>query len=299
MTESIPVAGRDLGALAVEASFYGFPLVFDLNEVEPVRSVTGSGRCPRRRRTSSVTPDQLAGPRDHVRVGQQRHDLLDRQRRRRAAARCVSRCRTPAGRYYVLQFVDAWTNNFAYVGHRATGTEAGSFLLVGAGLGRARCRSGARVIRFPTSDRDDRRALGGATANRRPAGGRGAPGEPDGSRRPAPGRTGCPTRIRACPRSCASSSSCACGWRRSRRPSATGLPAAFRAARACSSADRPTRLGQRARRRSCATALSAAQGDSWRRRCKGDASPIAERLEPDLPRLRLQPRLLRGRRARR
>jgi Protein of unknown function (DUF1254) len=32
-----------------------------------------------------------------------------------------------AGRYYVLQFVDAWTNNFAYVGHRATGTSAGSF----------------------------------------------------------------------------------------------------------------------------------------------------------------------------
>jgi hypothetical protein len=34
-----------------------------------------------------------------------------------------------AGRYYVLQFVDAWTNNFAYVGRRATGTAAGSFLL--------------------------------------------------------------------------------------------------------------------------------------------------------------------------
>jgi Protein of unknown function (DUF1254) len=29
-----------------------------------------------------------------------------------------------AGRYYVLQFVDAWTNNFAYVGHRATGEAA-------------------------------------------------------------------------------------------------------------------------------------------------------------------------------
>ena len=29
------------------------------------------------------------------------------------------------GRYYVLQFVDAWTNNFAYVGHRATGTAGG------------------------------------------------------------------------------------------------------------------------------------------------------------------------------
>jgi Protein of unknown function (DUF1254) len=31
-----------------------------------------------------------------------------------------------AGRYYVLQFVGAWTNNFAYVGRRATGTAAGS-----------------------------------------------------------------------------------------------------------------------------------------------------------------------------
>ena len=37
------------------------------------------------------------------------------------------------GRYYVLQFVDAWTNNFAYVGHRATGTGEGDFLLVPPG----------------------------------------------------------------------------------------------------------------------------------------------------------------------
>lgn len=33
----------------------------------------------------------------------------------------------------MLQFVDAWTNNFAYVGRRATGTVAGSFLLVPPG----------------------------------------------------------------------------------------------------------------------------------------------------------------------
>jgi hypothetical protein len=36
-----------------------------------------------------------------------------------------------AGRYYVLQFVDAWTNNFAYIGRRATGTAEREFLLVG------------------------------------------------------------------------------------------------------------------------------------------------------------------------
>jgi hypothetical protein len=36
-------------------------------------------------------------------------------------------------RYYVLQFVGAWTNNFAYVGRRATGTEEARFLLAARG----------------------------------------------------------------------------------------------------------------------------------------------------------------------
>lgn len=35
------------------------------------------------------------------------------------------------GRYYSLQFVDMYTYNFAYVGSRATGNEAGRFLLAG------------------------------------------------------------------------------------------------------------------------------------------------------------------------
>jgi hypothetical protein len=39
-----------------------------------------------------------------------------------------------AGRYYVLQFVDAWTNNFAYVGHRATGTAASAYVLLPPGV---------------------------------------------------------------------------------------------------------------------------------------------------------------------
>jgi hypothetical protein len=35
------------------------------------------------------------------------------------------------GRYYSLQFIDAFTHNFAYVGSRATGNDAGRFLLAG------------------------------------------------------------------------------------------------------------------------------------------------------------------------
>jgi hypothetical protein len=37
----------------------------------------------------------------------------------------------PKDRYYSIQFIDAYTYNFAYVGSRATGNGAGSFLLVG------------------------------------------------------------------------------------------------------------------------------------------------------------------------
>ena len=32
-------------------------------------------------------------------------------------------------RYYVLQFLDPWTNNFAYIGRRATGTKPGIYLI--------------------------------------------------------------------------------------------------------------------------------------------------------------------------
>jgi hypothetical protein len=38
-----------------------------------------------------------------------------------------------SGRYHVLQFVDAWTNNFAYIGTRATGNEGGSYVIVPPG----------------------------------------------------------------------------------------------------------------------------------------------------------------------
>ena len=55
-----------------------------------------------------------------------------------------------AGRYYVMQFGDAWTNNFAYVRARATGSDAGEFLIVGPGWG-GEAPDGVPVIRAPTS----------------------------------------------------------------------------------------------------------------------------------------------------
>jgi hypothetical protein len=54
------------------------------------------------------------------------------------------------GRYYVLQCVDAWTNNFAYIGSRATGTGAGDFVFTPPGYTGATPAS-ATVIEAPTN----------------------------------------------------------------------------------------------------------------------------------------------------
>ena len=61
--------------------------------------------------------------------------------------------RTPdlGDRYYVLQFVDAWSNNVAYVGSRATGNGAGSFLVAPTGWAGAVPDGVAGVVEVPTT----------------------------------------------------------------------------------------------------------------------------------------------------
>jgi len=54
-----------------------------------------------------------------------------------------------ADRYYVLQFIDAWTNNFAYIGRRATGTSEGQFLLT-APDDPTEAPEGMELVRAPT-----------------------------------------------------------------------------------------------------------------------------------------------------
>lgn len=49
----------------------------------------------------------------------------------RAEPVVVSVPKVPEGRYYVLQLIDVFTQNFAYIGSRATGNDAGHFLIAG------------------------------------------------------------------------------------------------------------------------------------------------------------------------
>ena len=54
------------------------------------------------------------------------------------------------GRYYVIQLLDAYSNTFAYVGRRTTGTKAGSYAIVPPGF-KGSLPAGVKRIQSPTN----------------------------------------------------------------------------------------------------------------------------------------------------
>jgi hypothetical protein len=133
--------------LAAEAYIYGYPLVYSLDEIGAF--VAGGDKFPMKAPYNAFGhARELAGP--EFKFVTPNNDTLY------AIAMCDVRqgplaLHVPdtAGRYYVLQFVDAWSNNFAYIGRRATGTGAGDFLLVEAGWD-GDAPDGTTVIHAPT-----------------------------------------------------------------------------------------------------------------------------------------------------
>jgi hypothetical protein len=53
-------------------------------------------------------------------------------------------------RYYVMQFVDTWTNNFSFLGRRATGTQESTYLLTGPDW-QGDVPEGMTLLRAPTN----------------------------------------------------------------------------------------------------------------------------------------------------
>ena len=138
----------DLAALAADAYVYGFPLVFNLQAVDGFAR-QGMGLLAPAPFNSFSHASKLAGPQDRF-VSINNDTIYSIALVDVSGGPVLLRVPDAAGRYYVLQFVDAWTNNFAYVGRRATGTAAGSFLLVPPGW-KPDAPDGARVIEFPTN----------------------------------------------------------------------------------------------------------------------------------------------------
>ena len=122
----------ELAALAADAYVYGFPLVFDL---QAVGGFTRQGMACSRLlpSTASATRPSWPGRTDRF-VSINNDTIYSIAQVDVSGGPVLLRVPDTAGRYYVLQFVDAWTNNFAYVGRRATGTAAGSLPAGPAGL---------------------------------------------------------------------------------------------------------------------------------------------------------------------
>ncbi|MEI5585413.1 MULTISPECIES: DUF1254 domain-containing protein [unclassified Agromyces] len=133
--------------LATQAYLFGFPLVFNLDQVERyVTSGVGKNAAAPWNRFSHARA--LAGPEDtFVTIN---NDTVYSMAQLDLGVGPV-RLEVPdtAGRYYVLQFVSAWTDNFAYIGHRATGTDAATHLLVPPGWS-GEAAPGETVVRVPT-----------------------------------------------------------------------------------------------------------------------------------------------------
>ncbi|MEV0525801.1 DUF1254 domain-containing protein [Streptomyces sp. NPDC050439] len=115
----------DLQALAAEAYIYGHPMVLNLDTVDRV-SRNGLGSVPPapfNEFSHGSRPD--SDPDSDTICSLAQLDL--------SGGALLLTVPDTGGRYYVLQFVDAWTNNFAYVGRRATGTGEASYLLTPPG----------------------------------------------------------------------------------------------------------------------------------------------------------------------
>jgi hypothetical protein len=135
--------------LAAQVFIYGYPLVYSLNEMS---------RFPRG--TATLYPGRtlpyntfgyirdLIGPDAHfvspnndtlylLMIGDVRNGPL------------VLHVPDTQDRYYVLQFADAWSNNFAYVGRRATGTQEASYLIAEHGYS-GPVPVGMKVIHAPS-----------------------------------------------------------------------------------------------------------------------------------------------------
>ncbi|THV28976.1 DUF1254 domain-containing protein [Glycomyces paridis] len=117
--------------LATEAYVYGFPLVFNLEQVGRY-TTTGVGANPAAPFNSFSHAKTLATPADTF-VTINNDTVYSMAQLDLGVGPVLLSVPDTAGRYYVLQFVDAWTNNFAYIGQRGTGTESGRYLLVPPG----------------------------------------------------------------------------------------------------------------------------------------------------------------------
>lgn len=133
--------------LAVDAYLYGYPIVENLAQVRRYVT-TGVGANPAADWNTFSHARRLADPTDtFVTIN---NDTIYSMASLDLSVGPVGLTVPATGdRYFVLQFVDAWTNNFAHVGRRSAGGGGGTYLIVPPGWSGA-ADAGTTLIEAPT-----------------------------------------------------------------------------------------------------------------------------------------------------
>ncbi|WP_228266051.1 DUF1254 domain-containing protein [Microlunatus elymi] len=126
---------------------FGYPLVYNLNALQAIAR-NGMGSLPPTPFNRFGFAQQLATPADPF-VSVNNDTVYALAQLDLSGGPLRLHVPDTAGAYYVLQFVDAWTNNFAYVGRRATGTSEAEYLITPPGW--SGDTGGLDVISAPTN----------------------------------------------------------------------------------------------------------------------------------------------------
>lgn len=137
----------ELEALAVEAYIYGYPMVYHIDEM---RKASGSDEYAAagpintfgHSRKQATASDKFVTINNDSNYSWLQGDLT--------AEPLVVHIPATGDRYYVMQSTDAWTNNFAYPGKRATGGDEQLFLYAGPDW-EGPVPDGMTVVRVPTN----------------------------------------------------------------------------------------------------------------------------------------------------
>ena len=123
-TAAQPVALPELDALAKQAYIYTFPLyVMYRTRYDALQRFGTPNRFAHARALATPASRAVTAPNNDTLYSSAWLDL--------SYGPLILHVPETAERYYSLAFMDFYTNNFAYVGRRTTGTQAGDFLIVG------------------------------------------------------------------------------------------------------------------------------------------------------------------------
>jgi hypothetical protein len=151
MPRSHIASATDAAAVAADGFVFGYPLVLmnrirawmtAVREPDPARMRAPLNRFVHARALPEATAGRPAGPRAGALRSSAWLDL--------GAAPVILSVPETHGRFYALSLVDLWTNVFATVGARTTGTSGGTYVITGPAWNGMSLPAGAIPIRAPT-----------------------------------------------------------------------------------------------------------------------------------------------------